>query len=1255
MAQESFARWQRLPISDNATPESAAASDSSGDGPLLESDFPYTYNQLFPSIDKIDLDGDENSRTSDNGFLYQAVRDDTKLVTNSDEPNAGPFDDLKTVPDIQNNSVPKEKPIIVEIPQSTLIHPKSEFQGFIPPATEVPERHALSELLDTRDTVESSHEDGNIELDLEDFSIYSDSAVHPNALRPLQQFATRVGAESFYFDGVVRRGDKRFFLRRVRFTQLPIENYGSDEHTVGDQIWIRSELNERRGDEIYYKLKGPSTEYSRYYEPFIWIADLAKHVLDYCDYLKSRWQRVVLYDFKSHFSIWLEQQHAESNTFKRWHSANRGDDFRSAVIANINFIWKEAHGLDPTLITWHSFWQEIKTLDYYKPNLSFQQMSSSEYNEMTDPKRKKRQGDSQVPPTIVTPYIYDLFSHIVFGNVLQRVDPCTDISKKRDAFIQNNAPIDQRSPPSIKRISQDRLTFIASIEVGDVVSTHPDEEGTGTEWKQQKSKHYQGEHLWFGLVQKIHLSPKGKRSFDVIWLYQPIDTPCGIMKYPYDNEIFLSNNCTCHRNTARVKADEIPATHSVEWFGNPSTSAEFFVRQTYLSDDCQWTTLKKDHLRCEDRFQEKPAYKIGDAVLVETDPKSLRLEVFVIEAFFNEANKNYVKLRKFARRKDVDQNSRNSPPNEVVYTDQLVEISIRRIFRHCLVRAFYLKEEIPSPYDHGGTGDMFFMTHQEIQTEEGKMTYVPLDMVLVRQLRQGFDPLNIHHGKKLQGIDLFCGGGNFGRGLEDGGAIEMCWANDIWTEAIHTYMANSEPGVCTPFLGSVDDLLHRALLGGGEKIPRPGDVHFISAGSPCPGFSMLTHDRTTNDQRKNQSLIASFASFVDLYRPYYGILENVPQVVNSKNFRDACVFSQLCCALVGLGYQTQVMFLDAWSFGAPQSRSRVFLCFSAPGLRMPKVPKPSHSHPPGTVLTKLGEMSCGRPFDRRVLVSTPFKYVSAREAIGDLPDVQDAKPDFCPGFPDHRLSIGVTPPVRKQILGIPTRPWGMNFSKAWHGGPDMSRVLTPAECAMYPVDGRERAKKGAKGWGRTHPNKLINTVSTKCLPTDARVGNINHWHQQRPHTIMEIRRAQGIRDDEVLVASPAGQWRLIGNAVARQVSVALGLAVREAWFGTLFDEANVPQWGLKRFAGTGVKGGSVENEGDITDVVMGDRSESTASSEELFVRSTPSHYSSITPATSEGFEISDGERGYKRPSNSCVEISSKRQKFGEDSEGQMGL
>lgn len=69
-----------------------------------------------------------------------------------------------------------------------------------------------------------------------------------------------------------------------------------------------------------------------------------------------------------------------------------------------------------------------------------------------------------------------------------------------------------------------------------------------------------------------------------------------------------------------------------------------------------------------------------------------------------------------------------------------------------------------------------------------------------------------------------------------------------------------------------------------------------------------------------------------------------------------------------------------------------------------------------------------------------------------------------------------------------------------------------------------------------------------------------HWSQPRPLTVMEVRRAQGVPDDEVLCGTPRDQWKLVGNAVARQVSIALGLKLREAWAGSLYEDGvgNVP-------------------------------------------------------------------------------------------------
>ncbi len=65
------------------------------------------------------------------------------------------------------------------------------------------------------------------------------------------------------------------------------------------------------------------------------------------------------------------------------------------------------------------------------------------------------------------------------------------------------------------------------------------------------------------------------------------------------------------------------------------------------------------------------------------------------------------------------------------------------------------------------------------------------------------------------------------------------------------------------------------------SVPSPGKVDLISAGSPYPGFSLLTLDKSTLAQVKNRSMVASFISFIDLYRPKYGLLENVKGIAQN--------------------------------------------------------------------------------------------------------------------------------------------------------------------------------------------------------------------------------------------------------------------------------------------------------------------------------------------------------------------------------------
>lgn len=1036
----------------------------------------------------------------------------------------------------------KRRKISVDIPRSTLTGPRSQHDGFPPPFPRAVERFAVSSLMAVAEAQGASATEGFVEFDLDDFSFYITQ--EPDALgevrygcdmRPLQHLSTKNGAGELYVDGVLGLGATKYYIAKVKVTGLPIGNYGAEFSTVRDTIWVRSAYNSKT--ELYYRLKKPSIEYARYHEPFLWIADLAKHVVDYCtsEMLKDR--QVGLYSFRRNFSHWLSKTHGKSQRFLKWRRQYPRQDFRTAVMANADFIWKEVHGVSDRKVAELQLFREMMCQLYTTtPSLTTEKIIA---------------GKETAPPTIVTPYIKECFSHMVIGKMLKLVGE--DAQAEDTQAKEANAA--HRAQPSPIPVIQSNLD-VSKIRVGDTISTPRDDgETTDTKWRAMASKGSVVDSRWFGLVQKIHISKKGQRSFDVTWFYRPVETPCCLMKYPWPNELFISDHCTCGKASERVKEEQVLAVHDVDWFGDPeNTSGDFLVRQTYMVDDRRWVTLNKSHMTCtHERVQ--LGYKAGDTVLASPNDDDIATPFEIIK-IFKQGQSIFVRLRELISRRIVDPSLRDAAPNELVYTNQFVVTKLDDILGKCTVRFFRPGEPVPSPYNRGGTGNLFFITHRLVRLDD-KEDIVPFDYQFPSSLRQGFNPEQCI--TKLKGLDLFCGAGNFGRGLEDGGVVDMCWANDIWDKAIHTYMANTNEQTTNPFLGSVDDLLRAAIEGKFAKnVPQKGEVEFISAGSPCPGFSLLTQDKTTLAQVKNQSLVASFASFVDFYRPKYGVLENVSGIVSNRHNRQEDILSQLFCAIVGMGYQAQLILGDAWSHGAPQTRTRVFLYFAAPGHQLPEAPMLSHSHFRRVKSRGLGELVNGEPFVRRSFLKTALKYVSAAEGTADLPAIQDGKADACVAFPDHRVTYGMTDRILRQIKAIPTHPFGQNFAKAWQQG---KGAMLPGDRELFPSAPSTRTSPIAQGWSRVNPHELFQTVTTKSQPTDARTGSGLHWFEDRPLSTMEVRRAQGFLDEEVLVGGLHDQWKLVGNSVARQMALALGLKFREAWLGSLCDDVAVEKRG----------------------------------------------------------------------------------------------
>ena len=97
-----------------------------------------------------------------------------------------------------------------------------------------------------------------------------------------------------------------------------------------------------------------------------------------------------------------------------------------------------------------------------------------------------------------------------------------------------------------------------------------------------------------------------------------------------------------------------------------------------------------------------------------------------------------------------------------------------------------------------------------------------------------------------------------------------------------------------------------------RNLPQKGQVDMICGGPPCQGFSIMNIFQESDESKFKNSLISSYLSYCDFFRPSYFILENVK---NFAQFNGGRVLKLCMRALVMMGYQCQFGVLQAGNFG----------------------------------------------------------------------------------------------------------------------------------------------------------------------------------------------------------------------------------------------------------------------------------------------------------------------------------------------------
>jgi DNA (cytosine-5)-methyltransferase 1 len=316
-------------------------------------------------------------------------------------------------------------------------------------------------------------------------------------------------------------------------------------------------------------------------------------------------------------------------------------------------------------------------------------------------------------------------------------------------------------------------------------------------------------------------------------------------------------------------------------------------------------------------------------------------------------------------------------------------------------------------------------------------------------------------------VDLFSGAGGLALGFQQA-CFKSVYAVEIDKAAAETYALNFNHDV---FMGPIEDL---------RRIPAEADV--VIGGPPCQGFSPLGRMFPADNHEEMNALWRHFFRIVRQVKPLAFVIENVPEFLRSREFR------QVEAAGHGLGFEVAHGVLNAVEFGVPQARKRGFI-IGAQG-RTPRLPEPT------------GERA------------------TVRDAIGDLPLEPNGRD----------LHIGRNP-TAKSLQRYKCVPPGGNRFDLMRKRPD----ITP-RCWL------EKKTGSTDVFGRLEWDSPALTIRTEFFKPEK--GRYLHPEADRPITHREAARLQSFPDDFLFYGSKTEIARQIGNAVPPKLARAVATELR---------------------------------------------------------------------------------------------------------------
>ncbi|WP_300347707.1 DNA cytosine methyltransferase [Clostridium sp.] len=352
--------------------------------------------------------------------------------------------------------------------------------------------------------------------------------------------------------------------------------------------------------------------------------------------------------------------------------------------------------------------------------------------------------------------------------------------------------------------------------------------------------------------------------------------------------------------------------------------------------------------------------------------------------------------------------------------------------------------------------------------------------------------------KRYRVIDLFSGCGGISLGFHNTGKVDIVGAIDFDKSACKTYKYNFQSA--NVINGDINNILVNET--GFENI----DI--IVGGPPCQGFSGLNRWNKELENDPRNKLFFQFLRFVSELKPKAILIENVRQILTSKN---GFAKKNICEMLDDMGYNTSYEVLNAADYGVPQNRQRAFFI----GIKK-----------------ELGEFDFGK------MIKHYKKKVTIEEAISDIAEIEEQAKTDLNGYnyvlgkakSDYQEMMRNGNILNNHLIYYPTESVQTKIKYVPEGG---NWKNVPEELFKSKRNNR-------------HSNYL-KRLDSKSQSITIDTGHNVYFHPKfnRVPTIRESARIQSFPDSFLFIGNKGEQFRQVGNAVPPLLAQALAEGIME--------------------------------------------------------------------------------------------------------------